>query len=501
MKKLTFVFILIFVLAFLCACSNNSAVDVLPEENEDFIAETEDFYDSVTEEEYVFSANEMGYSSEMLEAIKKAGTSRKAVLNPLENAPLIGNEYSTENGEYSLGWFDLNGKADGLRFCYVKNGEDIRIVSFYAEYFECSIMDNEHFYCYAPEKGVAIYSFEHMKAVYEWIFPTASDKKYWNRGFAHCIDVEGHNAIMLFGITTGDNFSISNPSEKDVSAEYTIALVDIGTGLSTEIKTKIPVHFENGEPAFVYFDDGDLHEIKADFTFRICDRCYSVDFKTLDVKLEHDHDFEEENFRFPKAPLEFDISSADPILLKYYEYFGFELGYLCDYTKEAGFAPKAAAMYLFDKYAEHSGDKIGVPKDKFVDFSKKHFGFSVLEKTNFYVDDGTGFVVAAEGYSPSPSAFVLKERKINSDGSVTAVFYHIGLDYYEEGFYKNILRGASTDELLLSGQFGYFSKTIGLKEYTFFERTDENGGFYAEFVSAKILEPISMEEIYPVYGE
>ncbi|MBQ7875242.1 MAG: hypothetical protein IJ306_08835 [Oscillospiraceae bacterium] len=459
-----------------------------------------------TEEDFYALAEEMGYSGEHLRILTEAGISEETILS-VANIISFG-EKSTENGKYSLGSFDFDKNRDGLNFVYVRTSENekIHIINDFSENTVFDAINNEYFFCYSAEKGLVIYSFEHLKAVEEWIPSSAEDKKYWESGFAFVPEEE---KILIFGIETSPDFSFDAPLASDVAATYYITLFDIKNSFSTVIDTGIEIHRDGyNKPADAYFEDCPFKDIEADFAFAICDRCYSLDFDTLEIEMVHDHAFAEEYYRFPPAPKKFDIGSADPILLKYYEFFGPEIGYLGDYSEEDGFDPKSAAMYILDKYAEDLGETIGVPKEKFIEISEKSFGFNVLERTDFCIDNGSGFIVPSGGYSPSPSAFVLKDRTENDDGSLTAVFYFVGLDFYSNEFYENVLRGASVDELLLSGQFGYFSGYIELFEVTFFERTDENGEFYAEYLSAKSLGYIPEDVyntyiskgVYPVYG-
>jgi len=98
------------------------------------------------------------------------------------------------------------------------------------------------------------------------------------------------------------------------------------------------------------------------------------------------------------------------------------------------------------------------------------------ENSKSFVISETGNITST-GWGVSPSAFVLKELKIGSDGIYTGVFYLLNFGMGE-------FQPSKAD--LLQGTFGNYGDPPFLVTIVFEEKSDENSEMYLRYYEAKM---------------
>ena len=204
----------------------------------------------------------------------------------------------------------------------------------------------------------------------------------------------------------------------------------------------------------------------------------------------------------PTVSAESELLSADPLTEKYYDYFGSELLYIINsdpYNQsKTGFTDQQISVFSFlTALRENPGydSAAGVPREYFDEICEKHFGRTVAQLDDGLLKTLGNGNVASTGWGPSGAAYVLNSLYELDGGVKKATFFEIPLDPAAiEQYYENHPKG-DLRLALLTGQFGEFG-TANLVELRFIERYDENGKFYAEYISANLLGTTESSRVY-----
>ena len=204
----------------------------------------------------------------------------------------------------------------------------------------------------------------------------------------------------------------------------------------------------------------------------------------------------------PTVSAESELLSVDPLTEKYYDYFGSELLYIINsdpYNQsKTGFTDQQISVFSFlTALRENPGydSAAGVPREYFDEICEKHFGRTVAQLDDGLLKTLVNGNVASTGWGPSGAAYVLNSLYELDGGVKKATFFEIPLDPAAiEQYYENHPKG-DLCLALLTGQFGEFG-TANLVELRFIERYDENGKFYAEYISANLLGTTESSRVY-----
>lgn len=204
----------------------------------------------------------------------------------------------------------------------------------------------------------------------------------------------------------------------------------------------------------------------------------------------------------PTVSAESELLSADPLTEKYYDYFGSELLYIINsdpyHQSKTGFTDQQISVFSFlTALRENPGydSAAGVPREYFDEICEKHFGRTVAQLDDGLLKTLGNGNVASTGWGPSGAAYVLNSLYELDGGVKKATFFEIPLDPAAiEQYYENHPKG-DLRLALLTGQFGEFG-TANLVELRFIERYDENGKFYAEYISANLLGTTESSRVY-----
>ncbi len=466
MKKVILIFIVLAMLTILSACSNPEPLPEPPEAPSNSDAQTEQEYDFET------LAKAMGYSEDQLSYISgclEEGLSEKAVLNPLEHSKEFGETYTTSDGKHTLGsfFFDPDIYADyggPIGFAYLSTEGSIKIL-LEAPYHLHSygILDDEHF-AFGNSNGINFYRFDDFSSPYKTWNPNENLSEEYGIWVLETAPLPEQNLFAAFVIDIPDNFdNIFNNKPCDTDSTYKLCLLDTSANV-TEIDIGVNLMYEfQGLPDVVrpvfLFSDSDKLRFKIDSVY------YEYHFENGAVSV-----FDQNAY----------LDKVNPLIIKYDEYFSECLPYLICEPSARSFTREQMAAYTYHASVDHNG---WLPKELYSESSKNFFGIDLLEFETDYMVSGAGGIVPKNGYSPSPSMFILKELYERSDGSKKAVFYWVGTDFYEPEYIDSRFGGTLPYELIYNGDFAGAARFIDLVEVIFFEHTDKNGDFYIEPIS------------------
>lgn len=467
MKK--FLVMIFAVLAIFSGCSN-------PEEAPEH-TKTPEASDAQIEQEYDFEtlAKKMGYTEEQLSynisVCLEEGLSEKAVLNPLEHAKEFGKTYTTSDGKYTLGtfFFDPERFADyggPIGFAYVSTEDSLKILPENIYHLYSYGMVDDEYFAFENYDGINFYRFDDTsKPAYTWYPKGHNPEEEYDEWILEFSAVPERKAAAVFTIDMPEDFgNIYNHQSCDTSSTYLLYLIG-SEGFEKTIDTGINFMFEYQglpdvvRPQILFYDEEKIR-------FKIHTDYYEYYFETEEISVYNRYAY---------------LEDVDPEVLKYAEYFNGGLEYLICDPYETEFSPKQMGAYTYHKSLDPATGKLS--KELYSENSKKFFGIDLLEYDTGYIDDGTGNIIAKNGYSPSPSEFILKNLYSRFDGSKKAVFYHVGTDFYEPEYIDTRFGGTNPFELIYNGEFADAAWYVNLVEVVFFEYTDENGEFYIEPVS------------------
>ncbi len=200
---------------------------------------------------------------------------------------------------------------------------------------------------------------------------------------------------------------------------------------------------------------------------------------------------DEELYYQTEAEKERIYATVHPDVYRYYKVFQ-QYPWVPRYHDGSGFdedevAGAVATMVEFTEENSYS-----VTPEVFDQATQKYFGMTLHDYNTEYTRLTKGGAITS-GFSLSTRwDGMLKDITHNHDGSITATVYAVPYGVYGRGLGST----AGDIELFLNHTvdlFGYGNLPdsfgeVTLKEVTFFERFDENGDFYLEFVSAKDLD-------------
>ena len=123
----------------------------------------------------------------------------------------------------------------------------------------------------------------------------------------------------------------------------------------------------------------------------------------------------------------------------------------------------------------------GVSPTVLDEIAAKYFDKKVSSYDNKYTSVLPSGNIVAAGWSPSPYDYVLKEISETDSGAKIATFYKVGGTFLEDITYEEYVQS------LMNMEFDKIGKTY-LVEISFYEKQDENGEYYLQFIYAKYLE-------------
>lgn len=451
MKKFLILLIIILILS---ACSTSGEMQELPEIPG--ISDTQ----SESEYDYESLARTMGYTDEhlfMLEACINEGLPEKAVLNPLKYSKSFGESYTTSDGKYTLGtfFFDPDVYADyggPIGFAYVSTGDSIKIVPETLYHLHSYGTVDDSTFAFQSSDGIRFYRFDDFSKPAQ-VWNPKTDNSEFGLTIISAYTLPEHKLFAAFIADLPDYYSGTyNGIRTYPDITYKLCLLDSDANV-TETDTGICLMTEAQgmpdvvRPKFLFSDSGKIR-------FKINSEYYEYHFETNEVTV-----FDQNAY----------LEKVDPVILRYADWFDGCLEYLICEPSARTFTKEQMAAYTYHTSVDHNGR---LSKELYSENSEKFFGIDLLEYETLYKVDGSGCIVPKEGYSPSPSMFVLKELYERSDGSKKAVFYWVGTDYYEPDYIDSKFGGTLPYELIYNGKFSGAARFVELIEVIFFEHDD-----------------------------
>ena len=174
-------------------------------------------------------------------------------------------------------------------------------------------------------------------------------------------------------------------------------------------------------------------------------------------------------------------------VLKYYEYFlkNPVPTMLLEHNDddESGFSDEKMSAFAIYEYSRVDGnfDYVqGTIQENLDTITKKYFDTVVSNYETTFTTILENGNITSTGWGTMPSVYILKEIYTTEIGSKKAVLYKVDPTIGESMEYNQYL------DKLLNGQFDDLGE-IGLAEFEFFEKIDENGEYYVQFVSAHYI--------------